>query len=196
MPEMSGAQDQAEALILSRLPAVRKIAGRLLRRCPPWTQREELIAAGMVGLVQAAARYDPRLGWKFSTFSGRRIYGQMLDYLRDEDPLSRHARRRVKRQEDEAPRHVYLDQGGPALADRIIGHSKPTAERDVLVEEVRRAFGYLPPRMRVVMGLLLEGVSYPEIGARLHVTRGRVWQLEQAAHVKLRQYLGVRTRRV
>src|SRR3979411_722321 len=55
--------------------------------------REDLIAWGVLGLVQAAQRYRGDLGASFGAYAARRVRGQVLDALRERDPLPRSARR-------------------------------------------------------------------------------------------------------
>src|ERR1700716_4294100 len=55
--------------------------------------REDLIAWGLVGLVQAARRYRGDRGASFGAYAARRVRGQVLDALRERDPLTRSARR-------------------------------------------------------------------------------------------------------
>lgn len=71
-----------EELILKNLPLVRYIAGRIGTRLPPVMDFEDLVAAGILGLIEAVDRYDWRRGVKFETFASTRIRGAMLDALR------------------------------------------------------------------------------------------------------------------
>ena len=65
------------------LPLVRYHAGRLMLGLPAHVSREDLIQAGVLGLMEAMRRYDPSRGIKFETFASRRIRGAMLDELRN-----------------------------------------------------------------------------------------------------------------
>ena len=60
-------------------PLVRRIAYHLIRRLPPTVQVDDLIQAGMIGLLEASRNYSPDHGAKFETFAGIRIRGAMLD---------------------------------------------------------------------------------------------------------------------
>lgn len=79
---------------------VRRIAWRLHRRLPASVQIEDLIQAGMVGLLEAYERYEPTQDASFSTFAGIRIRGAMLDEIRRGDwtPRSLHRAARSMRQ--------------------------------------------------------------------------------------------------
>lgn len=71
-----------EELILKNLSLVRYIAGRIGTKLPVVMDFEDLITAGVLGLIEAVDRYDWRRGVKFETFASTRIRGAMLDALR------------------------------------------------------------------------------------------------------------------
>lgn len=62
---------------------------------------EDLVQAGWLGLMDAAEKYDPYKGHKFSTYATLRVHGAIVDFLRKESPLSQEQNERVK-QLDEA----------------------------------------------------------------------------------------------
>src|SRR5690349_24935646 len=79
-------QSQRDRLILSHLGLVRHVAGKLLAQLPPGLDAENLEAAGILGLVEAAAHYDPARGTQFNTYAYPRIRGAILDELRRNSP--------------------------------------------------------------------------------------------------------------
>ena len=79
-------------LVMGHLPMVRHIVSRVRVGLEPALAEEDLISAGTLGLVEAAHRYDPSVGVKFSTFAYSRIKGSVIDCLRANDQLSRSAR--------------------------------------------------------------------------------------------------------
>jgi len=79
-------------LVMEHLPLVRFIAGRARASLPPGVCEADLIGAGALGLVEAAHRYDPSRGVKFTTFAYPRIRGAIIDHLRQHDPLGKSAR--------------------------------------------------------------------------------------------------------
>jgi RNA polymerase sigma factor for flagellar operon FliA len=85
-----------EALILKHSDLVRRIAYHFVRRIPSHVELDDLIQAGMVGLVEAARRYGPCAIASFATFAGFRIRGAMLDFLRTTDWRPRLLHRRVR----------------------------------------------------------------------------------------------------
>ena len=77
--------DKAEDQITQCAPLVKRIAYHLLARLPASVQVDDLIQAGMLGLLDAAQRYDPAQGAAFATFAEPRIRGAMLDEIRKGD---------------------------------------------------------------------------------------------------------------
>src|SRR5580765_9113527 len=69
----------------------------MARRCPDWTARADLVAAGMVGLIEAADRYDESRQEPFISFAEHRIRGAVLDELRRGDIMPRRVRQMARR---------------------------------------------------------------------------------------------------
>jgi RNA polymerase sigma factor FliA len=85
-----------DALILQHVDLVRRIAYHMMRRMPHSIDVEDLIQTGMVGLLEAAQRYECRAGSTFSAYATRRIRGAILDSLRRSDWGPRSLRRRLR----------------------------------------------------------------------------------------------------
>ena len=62
-------ENEREALILDNLPLVKYIADKLSVYLPPSVDREDLIEAGIMGLIDAVDKYDPERNCKFSTYA-------------------------------------------------------------------------------------------------------------------------------
>jgi RNA polymerase sigma factor for flagellar operon FliA len=75
---------------------VEKIAKILARRLPASIEFSDLLSSGAVGLIEAAARFDPARGESFEAFAKIRIRGAMLDDIRVRDTLSRDMRRTAR----------------------------------------------------------------------------------------------------
>jgi RNA polymerase sigma factor for flagellar operon FliA len=86
----------AEALVLENRALVKRIARYLQRGMPGHIELDDLVQAGMVGLLEAAERYTGQAGASFATFATHRIRGAMLDSLRDGDWSPRSLRRRLR----------------------------------------------------------------------------------------------------
>jgi len=74
------------------MPLVRLVAERIHRRLPPGVDLESLIHSGIVGLLEALQRYDDRRGVAFQTYARYRIQGEIIEYLRSLDWVSRSVR--------------------------------------------------------------------------------------------------------
>jgi len=81
-----------EALVESHIPLVRDIATRISRTLPPWIDLDSLIQSGVVGLLDAARRYNDKRGVQFRTYAAYRIRGEIIEYLRSLDLGSRGVR--------------------------------------------------------------------------------------------------------
>lgn len=107
------AQQGGDDLVLRHAPMVKRIAHHLLGRLPDSVQLEDLVQAGMIGLLEAARQYDATQGASFQTYAGIRIRGAMLDEIRrlDWTPRSVH---RKGREVAEAIRALENDLGRDA----------------------------------------------------------------------------------
>jgi RNA polymerase sigma factor for flagellar operon FliA len=85
-----------EEIILSYIPLVHYVLGRLGLSQSQGADYEDAASQGLIGLIEAVDNYDPRFGTQFSTYATVRVRGRILDYLRALDWLSRTARRRAR----------------------------------------------------------------------------------------------------
>ncbi len=86
-----------DRLIREHADAARRIALRMARRCPDWISREDLVSAGMIGLIEAADRYDDTRQEPFIAFAEHRIRGAILDELRRGDIMPRRVRQLARK---------------------------------------------------------------------------------------------------
>ncbi|MBQ0834657.1 RNA polymerase sigma factor FliA [Marinobacter sp.] len=84
-------------LIEAHAPLVKKIALHLLARLPASVQLDDLMQAGMIGLLEAAQRYSSTKGATFETYAGIRIRGAMVDEIRKGDWVPRSVHRNARR---------------------------------------------------------------------------------------------------
>ena len=90
-----------EQLILEHIPLVKYLVGRMSARLPQHLDQQDLTSSAMIGLINAADRFDPARGVLFKTFAEQHIRGTILDELRSYDVLSRSMRDKYKRLERE-----------------------------------------------------------------------------------------------
>jgi RNA polymerase sigma factor for flagellar operon FliA len=98
--QTSNSEAIRDRLILDHLPLVRAIAIRVYENLPVHVDLDDLIHAGILGLFDAAARYDGDKQVTFKSYAKHRIKGAMLDSLRDLDWASRDLRKRHRKLEE------------------------------------------------------------------------------------------------
>jgi RNA polymerase sigma factor FliA len=107
--------------IMLYAPLVKRIAHHLLNRLPDSVQADDLIQAGMLGLLEAIKHYDASHGASFETYAGIRIRGSMLDEVRRSDwtPRSVHKKSRMV---SDAIRAIENKTGSEARDADIAGY--------------------------------------------------------------------------
>jgi RNA polymerase sigma factor for flagellar operon FliA len=110
-----------DALVAQNAFLVKRIAYHLMSRLPPSVQIEDMIQAGMVGLLEAARQYDAGQGATFETYAGIRIRGAMLDELRRYDWTPRSVHRKA-REVAEAMRVIEARTGRDARDAEVAEH--------------------------------------------------------------------------
>lgn len=127
-PKMNEPEDRqaapridAVSLIHTHGPLVKRIALHLLSRLPASVQLDDLVQAGMIGLLEAAQHYDAAQGASFETFAGIRIRGAMLDELRRYDWTPRSVYRKA-REVAEAIRIIEANTGRDARDSEVAAH--------------------------------------------------------------------------
>lgn len=93
---MPTVRDDREQLILEHLPQVRGIARRIHERLPPNVHLDDLISAGILGLISAIDNFDASQSAKLSTYAEYKIRGAILDSLRGMDWAPRLRRKRAR----------------------------------------------------------------------------------------------------
>lgn len=83
-------------LILSHISMVKIIALKISARLPPHIELNDLIHSGVLGLIDAAEKFNEQKGIKFSTYASLRIKGAILDDLRQMDWATRTQRQKIK----------------------------------------------------------------------------------------------------
>ncbi len=109
-------------------PLVKRIAHHMMARMPACVQVEDLIQAGMIGLLEAAQKYDASRGASFETYAGIRIRGAIVDEMRRGDWAPRSVHRNARRVAD-AIKAVESRSG------RDAGDQEVAAELGVGLEE-------------------------------------------------------------
>ncbi len=114
-------EESADALVNRHAALVKRIAYHLMSRLPSNVQVDDLIQAGMIGLLEAGKNYDPSQGASFETYAGIRIRGAMLDEIRRSDWTPRSVHRKARMVAD-AMRRIENDEGRDARDVEVANH--------------------------------------------------------------------------
>ena len=98
MYTVSGKVDKQD-LLSQHAPLVKKLAHQMRAKLPPSVEVDDLIQAGMIGLLDAIGRYEETHGAYFEIYAVQRIRGAMLDELRSTDWLPRSVRQNMRKVE-------------------------------------------------------------------------------------------------
>jgi RNA polymerase sigma factor for flagellar operon FliA len=120
-----------DQLVNEYLPYVKRIVQRIASHLPSSVDVEDLMNVGVIGLIQAVDRYDPKRDNKFMTYAIFRIKGAVLSELRSRDYLSRSSRRKLREMEHACQR---LEQRLGRNADDV----EVAEEMGVALEELHR----------------------------------------------------------
>ena len=110
--------EERERVLLEHLPQVKYIARRIHDRLPAQVPLDDLIHAGVVGLIDAVEKFDPSKNVQLRSYAKFRIRGAILDSLREMDWSPRHLRRQARRIE-EAHRDLKLRLGRVATEPEL-----------------------------------------------------------------------------
>ena len=191
-----GDRDARAELIESYRPYVSRLVARM--GIPPTSvqEREDLVSAGVVGLIDAVDRFDHSRGVPFEGFARARIQGAVIDELRRLDGRSRLFWRRVREgteDEESLPPAVSLDRLVDVGAEPAGEDTTTTVLEQDLWNDVGIALMTLPRRERSVLQRYY-GASRTlrEIGSEMGVSEARVCQLHARAIAQLRRMLTMR----
>jgi RNA polymerase sigma factor for flagellar operon FliA len=86
-------------LLTEHMPLVKRLAHQMKAKLPPSVEVDDLVQAGMIGLLDAISRYEENHGAQFETYAVLRIRGAMLDELRSSDWMPRSTRQNMRKVE-------------------------------------------------------------------------------------------------
>jgi RNA polymerase sigma factor FliA len=130
-----GKMSQAQ-VIEQYAPLVRRLGLQLVAKMPASVDLDDLLQAGMIGLLDAAGRYKEDQGAQFETYASQRIRGAMLDELRSNDWLPR-SLRKTSREVESAVHHVEQQLGRSASETEIADQLKmPLSDYQHLLQDL------------------------------------------------------------
>ena len=127
---------EQENILLEHLPVVRYLARRIHERLPQHVDMEDLVSAGVVGLMDAFAKFDPDKKVQFRSYAQFRIRGAIIDSLRTLDWSPRELRRKGRAVE-EAIRVLTARLGRPP------GEAEIAAEMELSLDGYQQLLGDL-----------------------------------------------------
>lgn len=138
MYNASGLNDKEQCL-RDHSHLVKRIAHQMMTKLPHSVQIDDIIQAGMMGLLDAASRYDEFHGAQFETYATQRIRGAMLDELREADWLPRSMRRDMRRIEQSISRLQQKLGRAPSEGEIAADLEVPLAEYQQMLQASRGA---------------------------------------------------------
>jgi RNA polymerase sigma factor for flagellar operon FliA len=158
-------------LIEQNAVAARRIALSVARRCPGWIAREDLVGAAMIGLCEAADRYDRSREEPFMSFAERRIRGAVLDELRRGDIMPRRKRQLARRVRTII---AELEQAGEPASDERIAEKLGVSVDEYRADIAPAAQVEVAPLDCAAPHLTIEDQDAPDVEACRRVTLERI----------------------
>jgi RNA polymerase sigma factor FliA len=192
-------RDHVAADVAEYLPLVERMATRMVRKLPPSVLREDLVAAGAIGLMDASRRFDGERGAQFEWYARVRIRGAMIDELRTLDWLTRHERSKANAATGEGDvisvvglEDLTEQQRSPATRESMspAGLTEKRMTRQALSDAIAR----LPEREASIVSMhYVDGRPFKEIAQLLGVSEPRISQLHTRAVKLLQRIMGANT---
>lgn len=157
---------ERDQLVTDYLPLVRSVVRRMPVSAPAGVfDFEDLVSYGIIGLVNAADRYDGERGTPFASYAAIRIRGAVMDALREADPLSRQARQRA-RHLNVVESSFAVENGRQPTQQEVIAKSGMTEGQ---YHEATRAAGYTCVSIDSMLGTSADGEDGPmrEVAAEI-----------------------------
>jgi RNA polymerase sigma factor for flagellar operon FliA len=109
---------EQQGVLLEMLPLVKRLAFKIRQHLPAHVEVDDLLANGVLGLVDAVAKFDSAKRVKLESYARHRVRGGILDGLRGADPASRDMRRKNKRIQ-QLYRELEVKLGRPVTDEEI-----------------------------------------------------------------------------
>ena len=141
-------------LVTEHAPLVKKLAHQMKAKLPPSVEVDDLIQAGMIGLLDAVSRYEETHGAQFETYAVQRIRGAMLDELRSSDWMPRSMRQNMRK--IEVAMNTLQQRLGRAPNESEVAKQLKLSLADYQVlQRIRRLIGAIAiEKVLVVLGVV------------------------------------------
>lgn len=140
MYNASGKSEKSEEkneLLAQYMPMVKRLAHHMMGRLPPSVDEDDLLQAGMIGLLDAISRYDEAQSAQFEAYAIQRIRGSMIDELRQSDWLPRSARQSMRKIEQAIGALQHRLGRQPSETEIAEFMKVPLAEYQAMLTEAR-----------------------------------------------------------
>lgn len=168
-----------QKLVEKYMPLANKLAYQKLKQMPKFIDIEDLRSAAYLGLVEAASRFDPKMGIAFSTFAYPRIFGAIQDFLREQRNqgwMTRGDRSQLASLDSTA-----TDEACP-LKDTI--EARPQDDTEDCFDVI--SIGLEPQAKEVLRHYFIDDLSMKEVGAKFKVSESRISQLVKQYKASIR----------
>lgn len=165
-------------LILSHLWLCDVIAKKMIAKLPASIELDDLVQEGMLGLIDAAAKFDPTRDNLFKTYAEYRILGAIKDHLREQDFVSRSERQRLTETGEAGPQFVEMEA--------IRGKSVPPMQLDSMLQsEINLDLAHKVSRLRPSQRQAVLGTFYVDQSQKSFAERESVTESAICARLKL-----------
>jgi RNA polymerase sigma factor for flagellar operon FliA len=181
--------DLRNELILENINLAKKISSSVSKKVHSFSL-SEIKSHAYIGLIKAVEQYNPNLGYTFSTFGSKKIYGAIIDSIRSEGSLSR--------SRDEDGNHFVKTTSIDSEDLDFVRYDESTSyditSKEFLEDEdvrmLEEALLYLSERDRNIITLYyIEGYTDIQISKRLKISTSLITKLKPKILESLRRYL-------
>ncbi len=130
-------RDEKSELLEQYMPMVKRLAHHMMGRLPPSVEEDDLVQAGMIGLIDAISRYDEAQSAQFEAYAIQRIRGSMIDELRHLDWMPRSARQSMRKIEDVISKLQHRLGRQPGEAEIASEMKLPLSEYQAMLGDAR-----------------------------------------------------------
>lgn len=199
MKRLAPVDFQQEILFREYLPLVHQVVGWVQRRLPKTVDRNDLLAAGMIGLWQAICKTAALESEKFECYARTRIRGAVFDELRTQDWLTRRIRENALTGRTSIPSiTLYGDEDTLDLIEYQFRQTEETFTTKLLYQKELRLLlkvelAKLPVRQQYVLTcLFFKGMQTKELAITMGITEPRVSQIASKGLARLKASSGLK----
>jgi RNA polymerase sigma factor (sigma-70 family) len=179
-------------LVVDNMPLAKKLASRMFFKINFQIDLEDLTSVAYLGLIHAVRTYDPNKGAQLNTWITTKVTGYLIDYLRQEDPLTRTQR---KLDRGLCATVQFGDEDDEEHGCKLSTVASPYATPDEVFaknELVKILNSYQtrkPVYREIMLGYFLEEKSMRELASANHMVESRISQIVKREAEKIRKHI-------